>query len=130
MNKRLGIIAGTIIAGLVIVSAVVAFGHNSNGMNMPPMSSNSSSAVATDKVAIQNYNFSPSSIKVKAGTTVTWTNQDDVHHTVTMDSGSSGGPDSSQLGKGESYSYTFSKAGTYNYHCGIHPEMHGTVIVT
>lgn len=88
-----------------------------------------SDAVATDKVSIQNFAFSPSVITVKAGTTVTWTNQDEVHHSVTVDSGSDG-PNSQLFGKGESYSYTFTKAGTYKYHCMPHPYMHGTVIVT
>lgn len=85
-------------------------------------------AVATDKVTIANYAFSPATITVKVGTTVTWTNTDSVHHTVTADNGQ--GPQSDLFGKGESYSYTFTKAGTYTYHCEPHPYMHGTVIVT
>lgn len=87
-----------------------------------------SQAVATNKVTIANYAFSPATITVKAGTTVTWTNQDSVHHSVTADNGK--GPKSQLFGQGESYSYTFSKPGTYTYHCEPHPYMQGTVIVT
>ncbi len=130
MNKRTGIIVA-IIAVLVTVAAVVVLSHNSKDMKMPisSSSSNSQNAVATSTVTIQNYNFSPSTIKVKVGTTVTWTNQDDVSHTVNLDSGSVG-PNSKPLSKGQSYSYTYKSAGTFNYHCGIHPDMHGSVIVT
>ena len=132
MNKRSGLaFLGVII--VVIAIAVVAIRHNGmGGMDMSGKSTSASSqnAVATSTVAIQNYDFSPMAIKVKTGTTVTWTNKDSVHHTVTMDSGSSGGPKSGDLAMGQTYSYTFKKAGTYAYHCEIHPQMHGTVVVT
>jgi plastocyanin len=131
MNKRTGIIA-SVVAILVIVFAAAAISHNSNNMKMPmsSQSANKQNAVATNSVTINNYEFSPMSITIKAGTTVTWNNQDDVHHTITLDSGSTEGPNSGQLGKGQSYSYTYKKAGTFSYHCNIHPEMHGTVTVT
>lgn len=87
-------------------------------------------ATATSSVTISNFAFSPANITVKAGTTVTWTNNDDVGHTVTADSASSDAPDSKSFTKGETYSYTFKKAGTYTYHCQPHPYMHGTVVVT
>ncbi|MEW5995618.1 MAG: cupredoxin family copper-binding protein [Candidatus Zixiibacteriota bacterium] len=81
-----------------------------------------------NSVNIQNYAFSPSSITVSVGTTVTWTNMDAVIHTAT----STGGPtsfDSGNLLQGQSWSYTFSQAGTYTYKCTPHPYMTGTVVV-
>jgi amicyanin len=86
-------------------------------------------AVATDKVGIENYTFTPQVIKVKVGTTVTWTNKDSVQHDVIADEASEDAPNGPLLKKDESYDFTFKKAGTYTYHCGPHPYMKGTVIV-
>jgi amicyanin len=66
---------------------------------------------------------------VKVGTKVTWTNQDSVGHDVVADTESPDAPKSDLLRKGESYSFTFNKAGTYTYYCSPHPYMKGTVIV-
>jgi plastocyanin len=119
------------LAGLVIVVAVVvgvSVGHSSKS-TMASQSS-SQSAVATNKVTIQNYMFNPMAIKVKVGTTVTWTNDDSVNHTVTADTPSADAPSSMDIASHKSYSFTFKKAGTYTYHCFPHPYMHGTVEVT
>ncbi|HEY9712347.1 MAG TPA: cupredoxin family copper-binding protein, partial [Chroococcales cyanobacterium] len=104
---------------------------NTTSMNMNSNSSNSSSStpVATNKVTIQNFAFSPADITVKKGTAVTWTNGDSVTHTVT-ETDSQTGPNSGDLAPGKSYSFTFDTAGTYHYHCSIHTEMTGTVTVT
>jgi amicyanin len=91
---------------------------------------NSSEAVATDKIDITNYAFSPANATVKVGTTVTWTNKDAVGHTVTSDDGSDGGMDSKILNQGDTYTMTFSKVGTFTYHCTPHPYMKGTITVT
>jgi plastocyanin len=79
-------------------------------------------------VAIANFAFAPATLTVKKGTTVTWTNNDTVAHTVTADSGE--GPNSGDIDKGETYQYTFNTAGTFKYHCKPHPQMTATVIVT
>jgi amicyanin len=79
-------------------------------------------------VMIMNYAFSPASVTVNAGTTVTWTNQDAAAHNVVVSSG----PEtfsSPTLQTGQSFSFTFTKAGTYSYYCAIHPEMKATVTV-
>jgi len=116
-------------AVLIVAVAVVAVIISGSGHNAAPTHA-SQSAVATNTVAIQNYMFSPMVIKVKAGTKVTWTNQDAVSHTVMADTASSDTPTSMDINKGQSYSFTFKKAGTYTYHCFPHPYMHGTVEVT
>ncbi|MFC3573122.1 plastocyanin/azurin family copper-binding protein [Streptomyces yaanensis] len=101
-------------------------------MSMPkssPSTGAPAAPVAGDAVAIKNFAFSPATLKVKAGTTVTWTNQDTDAHTVT--SAGSGGPlHSAALATHAAYSYTFTKPGTYAYLCTIHPFMTATVEVT
>ena len=87
-------------------------------------------ATETTEVKISNYAYSPATIKVKVGQTVTWTNQDSVQHDVVDDNDSADGPKGPLLAKGESYSFTFKKAGTFNYHCTPHSYMKGTVEVT
>ena len=79
-------------------------------------------------VAIKNFAFGPAALTVKAGTTVTWTNQDTDPHTVT--SQGPGPLSSPALSNGARYSYTFTTPGTYRYLCTIHPFMTGTVTVT
>jgi plastocyanin len=77
-------------------------------------------------VKIDNFSFSPAVITVKAGTTVRWTNRDDIPHTVTADDKSF---KSKVLDTDEQFTYTFSKPGTYKYFCSIHPKMTGSVVV-
>lgn len=72
--------------------------------------------------------YSPATLTVKKGTTVTWTNNDTVRHNVMSDSGNV--LSSPYLSKGESWSYTFNTPGTYPYHCTPHPWMKAKVIVT
>ncbi|MEU9156083.1 plastocyanin/azurin family copper-binding protein [Streptomyces sp. NPDC048417] len=94
-----------------------------------PNTGTSTAPVARNAVAIKNFAFSPATVKVKAGTTVTWTNQDTDPHTVT--SARTGGPlHSAALTTHASYSYRFTKPGTYAYLCTIHPFMTATVEVT
>jgi amicyanin len=98
---------------------------NNNNPSPAPPSSESSSAKS---VSIANMNYSPADLTVKKGTTVTWTNNDDVAHTVTADSGNTF--DSGNLDKGKTFNFTFNNAGTFAYHCTYHPNMHGKVTVT
>lgn len=81
----------------------------------------------TAQATIKGYAFNPGTLTVKKGTKVTWTNQDVAKHTVSFDSMAVESP---FLGSGETFSYTFDKAGTYPYHCAPHPYMKGTVVVT
>jgi len=72
--------------------------------------------------------FTPPSLTISAGRTVEWTFQDANPHTVTADDGSFTSPKTG-LANGKTYSHTFGQAGTYHYHCFIHPQMLGTVVV-
>jgi len=82
----------------------------------------------TVSVELKNFAFTPNTLTVKTGTKITWTNNDSVSHTVTVDSGT--GPDSATLKHGDTYTYTFKEIGTFNYHCKIHTSMKGSVTVT
>jgi len=95
-----------------------------------PTGGTTAAPVAGNAVTIKNFAFAPAAITVKAGTTVTWTNQDTDAHTVTSRQGSGGPLASAALGTGQSYTYTFTKPGTYAYLCTIHPYMTATVTVT
>jgi plastocyanin len=83
-------------------------------------------AQGSASVTIVDFAFNPGSVTVDVGGIVTWTNQGPSPHTVTADGG---GFDSGQLDTGGSFSYTFATAGTYAYHCAIHPDMVGSVVV-
>jgi plastocyanin len=103
------------------------------GMDMPSSSAantpGAAAPVAGNSVAIKGFAFAPADLTVAAGTKVTWTNQDSDAHTVT--SQGSGGPlNSKAMNTGDTFSYTFTKAGTYKYLCTIHPFMTATVTVT
>jgi plastocyanin len=84
-------------------------------------------AAAAPSVTITGSSFSPGSLTVKVGTTVTWTNTSIFDHTVTSDSALF---DSGGLGQGGVFTFTFNQAGTFTYHCSYHPGMIGTIVVT
>jgi plastocyanin len=73
--------------------------------------------------------FTPPQITVQKGGTVTWTNNDKTTHTVIDDLANVGGPNSGDIAPGASYSFTFNKTGSFQYHCRIHPSMRGTIVV-
>lgn len=82
---------------------------------------------APNTIAIQNFAFNPNTLTVKAGTKVTWINQDSTTHTVTSDNGAF--QSSGNLNPGDKYTFTFNKTGTYPFHCSIHPSMTGQITV-
>ncbi len=87
-------------------------------------------AVKTASVSIHNFAFQPGDIAVSLGTTVTWTNDDTVAHTVTSLSGAPVAFNSGTVNPGGSFSHTFTTPGSYPYYCQIHPFMMGNVTVT
>lgn len=89
-----------------------------------PGGSTGGTAPSGPAVTMQNFAFNPPSLEVKVGDTVTWTNQDSAPHNVAGDAFKS--PD---MATGATFTFTFDKAGTYSYKCGIHPSMTGTVVV-
>ena len=87
----------------------------------------SSARGADHGVAISNFAFSPGSVTIAPGDTVTWTNNDGVTHTVTADDGTW---ESAGLVNGQTYTRQFNATGDYAYHCSPHPSMTGTVHVS
>ncbi len=85
-----------------------------------------SGAVPDANVKIDNFSFTPATLTVKVGTQITWTNGDDIPHTVVSDEQAF---KSKVLDTDEKFSFTASKAGTYSYFCSIHPKMRGKLVV-
>jgi len=108
--------------GLMLLTFICT-GCSEEESTAPPTDSNA--------VSIQNNSFNPGSRTVAAGTTIKWTNNDGITHTVT--SGSAGNEtgvfDSGNIAPGQTYEFTFSTAGTFNYFCKIHPGMTAQVVV-
>jgi plastocyanin len=118
-----------IIAGASILLAHLLLHNNNNHHQLLKKDVAKNEKIATNTVEIKNYTYSPQSIKVKKGTTVTWINEDLVPHTVTKSDKNKNGPDSTYFGKGKKYSYTFGEIGRYDYYCKPHPYMKATVEV-
>jgi amicyanin len=78
------------------------------------------------EVKIDNFVYNPQQVTVKAGTTVTWTNHDDIPHTVTS---STGVFRSKALDTDDTFSFTFTTPGAYKYFCALHPHMTGSIVV-
>jgi plastocyanin len=106
-----------IFSGLII-SCGKSSGYSSGNNTPPPASPNS--------VTISGMSFSPANLSVIAGTTVTWTNDDGMTHTVTSTSGAF---DSGNLAAGGKFSHTFGTVGSFPYKCTIHAGMAGTIVV-
>jgi plastocyanin len=110
--------------GLAVL-VMVALGLLFSGS--PDVAANTPSPAITD-VKIDNFSFTPVTLTVTAGSTVTWTNRDDIPHTVV----SADVPNafkSKVMDTDEKFSFTFMKAGTYTYFCSVHPKLTGTVVV-
>ena len=106
-----------IIAGILTLTAMYGTSAHA-GQAAPPAKS-----VAID---IDNFKFGIVSLETAVGTTVTWTNRDDVPHTVTSSTKLFKSP---ALDTGESFSYTFKEAGTFEYYCSMHPRMTGKIVI-
>ncbi len=123
----------TWIIGLLVIAVLIS-GCTTTTTTRPaePTPATTTSAPVTTpapvSVAIKSSSFVPAIVEISKGTTVTWTNDDGVPHTVTSVSGAF---DSGNIDPGKTYSYTFNQAGPFEYSCTNHPSMtHGKVIVT
>jgi len=109
MNARI-LIGGALLAVGAIVAGAAAPG----------------AAGSTPQVAIEHFRFTPSTLTVPTGTTVTWVNHDAEIHTVTSPAGAFASP---ALETDEKFSFTFNAPGIYAYFCALHPQMRSTVVV-
>jgi plastocyanin len=111
-----------------LIIALGGCGSSSDSSSSETTSSGASSGASTSgKIDISNFEFVPKDVTVKAGTPVTWTNQDSAAHTATA-TGPGGGFDTGTLEQGDSKTVKV-KSGTYHYICGIHPFMKATLVV-
>jgi plastocyanin len=133
MKNRLRFAAAVVLV-LVAVAALIAVsgcssGSSSSGGSSGTSSGGSSSGGGTSAgataVSIANFAFSPASVTIKKGDSVTWTNNDSATHTVTGDGGISSG----DIAQGKTYTKKFDTVGSFAYRCAIHPSMTGTVVV-
>lgn len=99
--------------------AVNTLDSKTNTASTVPSKTNESASVN-----IQNFAFSPDALTIKLGTTITWINNDSAPHQI-----KSATFNSDPLSQGNSFSFTFKNAGTFNYICSIHPSMTGTIVV-
>jgi plastocyanin len=115
--------SGFLVLVLVLSAAISCskdddgYGDNSGGNN---------NGNGSNTVQIRNFAFSPATITVSVGTTITWKNYDNVAHTVTSDEGLF---DSGNISQNATFTQTFDSAGTYDYHCTPHPTMMASVVV-
>jgi plastocyanin len=93
---------------------------------MAALSAAAADAPDANRIVVKDFMFTPNALTIKAGASVTWSNQDDEPHTVVSDAGlfRSGAMDTN-----ESFSFKFDKPGTYHFTCSIHPRMVGTIVV-
>jgi plastocyanin len=136
VKKNVVVIASVlIIAGAIVATYVLSGNMNigvegsGNSIQQPTTATStpSNSTVVRIVANAGSNSFSPNPIEVKVGETMTWINDDSGRHTVT--SKDDGVFDSGMMGKGQSFSFTFGKAGEYQYFCQPHPNMVGTVVV-
>lgn len=108
-TTRRAIFRAALVFALACVGAIPAFAED-----------------AKTKVTIDNFTFAPAELTISVGTTVTFDNHDDIPHSVVEKNKLFR---SKALDTDESYSFTFTSAGTYDYFCGLHPHMVGKIIV-
>lgn len=118
MTKKNAWFAGLVTPTMIAMLLLAASSHVTASTDQP--------SSATVDVKIDNFSFGPQTLTVSVGTTVTWTNRDDIPHTVVSTEGVF---KSKVRDTDEKFSYTFAKAGTYPYFCSIHPKMTGQVVV-
>jgi len=111
-----------LLVGVFILSGCSGTSNTAVPAGQTPTSAQT--VVTSNSINIQNFAFSPATLTVKKGATVTWTNNDSAPHQI-----KSATFNSSQLSKGQSFSFTFDAVGTFDYSCSIHPSMLGKIIV-
>ena len=110
--------AAAILAVAIVLTAGARLGLAANSGDIP---------AGAAAVKIDNFSFGPATITISAGTTVRWTNNDDVPHVVSSDDNKMF--KSKALDTDDHFEFTFTKPGTYNYYCAIHPKMTAKIVV-
>jgi plastocyanin len=127
IGSKMRLLTGT--AFLMAILSILYSCSKSTAYNTPSPGPGTKGGPGTNEVWISGMAFNPTTITVKAGTTIKWTNKEGVSHTVTSDPESSEVFDSGSLGDGGIFTWTFSTAGTFSYHCSFHSNMKAKVVV-
>jgi plastocyanin len=133
VKKNAVVIASVVIDGAIVATYVLSSNMNmgvegsGNSIQQPAASIPSDSTVVKIVANAGSNSFSPNPVEIKVGETVTWINDNSGRHTLTSKDGVF---DSGMMGKGQSFSFTFDKAGEYPYFCEPHPNMVDTLVVT
>jgi plastocyanin len=132
------VLVAALAVAAVLVLAACGSPTNASAGSTPTSTPAATGGATTNSIIIQNFTFVPASTTVSAGTTVTWTNRDSTPHDVTSSNGPGTGATvtslftSGLLAQGKTFSYTFTKPGTYYYECKIHASlasMHAVIVV-
>jgi len=133
VKKNAVVIASVVIDGAIVATYVLSSNMNmgvegsGNSIQQPAASIPNNSTVVKIVANAGSNSFSPNPVEIKVGETVTWINDNSGRHTLTSKDGVF---DSGMMGKGQSFSFTFDKAGECQYFCEPHPNMVDTVVVT
>ncbi len=125
-------LAGGVLKGMPIEQIAHGAEHGAGGLRVVRVADvaldDGKQAAGADgtRVVVDNFSFAPATATVPVGTTVTWTNHDDIPHNVVSPEQKFKSP---VLDTDEMFSHTFDVAGTYKYYCSIHPRMTGQVVV-
>ena len=132
MKIKLPRLIGLVLATLILASCgTTAYSSPSSSalqLTSAPVTQAPAASSNVVYVKIAVFTFTPNTLTIKVGTEVKWTNFDTATHNVTSDTGNE--LNSPSIGQGESWSHVFNQAGTFAYHCGIHPSMVAMITVT
>jgi plastocyanin len=124
MNSKSKAVTWILGIGAIVLASFIGMVGAKGSQAAGAPQSNAPKAV---EIKIDNFTFGPMTLIVAAGTTVTWTNNDDVPHTVVSDDTTTF--KSKALDTGDKFSYTFTKPGKYPYFCSVHPKMMAEIVV-
>ena len=113
---------------LSLLALLITFsGCASSGQTAATAAAAATNSISKNEILIESNTFKPDSVTIKVGDSIKWINKDSYNHTVTAKNGEF---DSGNIASGAEFSFAFTKEGTYEYICGIHTFMKGTIIVT
>jgi len=113
---------------LSLLALLITFsGCASSGQTAATAAAAATNSISKNEILIESNTFKPNSVTIKVGDSIKWINKDSYNHTVTAKNGEF---DSGNIASGAEFSFAFTKEGTYEYICGIHTFMKGTIIVT
>lgn len=120
-----------IVVAVVVMALLLSACGSGGGQETTQEPTGDGSAAAEASVTAVDFSFQPDSVTVAAGSTVTWTNEDEAPHTVTAGTPAQPAPDEFDLplDEGTTAEFTFEESGTFDYYCTIHPDMQAEVVV-